>query len=116
MLSNKQIGVLGEQTVKKALINRGFVVLATNIRFGRAEFDLIVSKNSKLHVIEVKTRTSSSFGAPEEAVTDKKYHQFEKYYYQIAEEYGYEDVHYVIAAVQIDKNKNQCQIKFIKVS
>jgi putative endonuclease len=50
----------------------GLVVLARNWRCREGELDLVLTDGSTVVVCEVKTRTSTHFGLPAEAVTDDK--------------------------------------------
>src|SRR5690606_2158506 len=43
----------------------GYVILARNWRFGRAEIDLIASRDQDVVFVEVKTRQTRFFGEPE---------------------------------------------------
>ena len=75
-MTNKIIGKYGEDIAKNFLINKGFEILETNYRFSRiAEIDIIASKKDILHFVEVKTRTSTAFGAPIEAINQTKLRQ-----------------------------------------
>lgn len=65
----QQIGKLGEQLAEKHLINKGFLIIGRNYRVRGGEIDLICRIRSHYFFIEVKTRTSCSFGYPEEALT-----------------------------------------------
>ncbi len=51
---------------------RGYQVLARNWRCREGELDLVVSAGAQLVFCEVKTRSSTAFGAPVEAVTEAK--------------------------------------------
>jgi len=73
MSNNKiKLGKCGEQMAADYLKNNGYKIMAKNYRTREGEIDLICQKNSIIHFIEVKTRTSQKFGWPEEAVTDQK--------------------------------------------
>ena len=50
------------------LRQNGFVLLHHNWRHSRYEIDIVASRDSLLHFIEVKTRRSTRFGEPEESV------------------------------------------------
>ncbi len=71
-LSNQQLGFLGERIVARALHERGFDLVARNVRTRFGEVDLIVKKGRQVVFVEVKTRTSRRYGYPEEAITYKK--------------------------------------------
>jgi len=65
----KEKGVLGEQMAAQYLKDAGFEVLHTNYRFGKAEIDLIVRKESLTVFVEVKMRKTALFGTPETFVS-----------------------------------------------
>ena len=72
-MTNKTIGKYGENLAKDFLINNGFKVIETNFHYSKmAEIDIIAKKDNILHFVEVKTRTSNSFGEPLEAIDYKK--------------------------------------------
>lgn len=72
-MDNKQKGNLGEKIATEFLIKNKFKILETNFHYSKiAEIDIIAEKNNILHFVEVKTRTSSFFGSPIEAVSTKK--------------------------------------------
>ena len=65
-------GKKGEEFAAIYIANLGFQILERNWRYRRFEIDIIASRSGVLHFIEVKTRTSTTFGYPEESVTNKK--------------------------------------------
>jgi len=69
---NHKFGKRGEQRAKQYLESKGYVTVAENYRFKNAEIDLIAKKGGLLVFIEVKTRNSSDYGFPEEAVNNNK--------------------------------------------
>jgi putative endonuclease len=71
-LHNRRIGAWGENLAAKYLSMKGYEILARNIRTPAGEIDLIARKGPLLSFVEVKTRRSASFGAPEEAITAAK--------------------------------------------
>ena len=72
MGKNKDLGLEGEQLAANYLRNESWNVLEMNYRFSRSEVDLIAEKNNLLIFVEVKTRTNTSFGQPEDFVDVKK--------------------------------------------
>lgn len=65
-------GFDGEELAMTFLKNKGYTILEKNYRYKRSETDLIVEKNNWLVFVEVKTRSSTSFGYPEEFVDERK--------------------------------------------
>jgi putative endonuclease len=74
--ANRRIqGNAGEDLAAKFLESNGFTIVERNYRFERGEIDLIAEEGDELVFIEVKARNSTSFGAPEDAVTEEKQEQ-----------------------------------------
>lgn len=69
---NQKIGSWGEGVATKYLEERGYRVLARNVRTPYGEIDIIVQKDDLTIFVEVKTRTSRSLGPPEISVTPRK--------------------------------------------
>ena len=72
MNKNKELGIEGEQLAKDYLKKNGWLILEMNYRYRRSEIDLIASKNDLLIFVEVKARSTTAFGLPEQFVDDKK--------------------------------------------
>lgn len=72
MSKHNELGVKGEILALDFLEKKGFTILETNWRFGKTEIDLIARDGHTLIIVEVKTRTGSRFGFPEQAVTAEK--------------------------------------------
>ena len=74
MENKRQIfGRQGEQDAAERAIRRGYSILERNYRTPYGEIDLILrSPENEIFFAEVKARTSTYFGYPESAVTEKK--------------------------------------------
>ena len=72
MARHNHFGKTGEDLAAEYLANRGFDILHRNWRHSHYEIDIIALNLRMLHFIEVKTRSSTTFGHPEQAVTKKK--------------------------------------------
>ena len=72
MGKNKELGLQGEQLAADYLENKGFTILEMNYRHSRSEIDIIASKEDLLVFVEVKARTNTDYGLPENFVDDKK--------------------------------------------
>jgi putative endonuclease len=66
------VGTLGEQAAAASLEDLGYRILHRNYRCRGGEIDIICEYNGVLVFCEVKTRTSTQFGLPEEAITIAK--------------------------------------------
>lgn len=65
-------GELGEAIARERLELRGYVILDRNVRCRGGELDIIARHEGDLVFIEVKTRSSQSYGGGAEAVTATK--------------------------------------------
>ena len=65
-------GNTGEQLATKFLMEKGYQILEKNYRYKKAEIDIIARKDTILVFVEVKTRTHTLYGEPEEAVNQSK--------------------------------------------
>lgn len=72
MASHNKLGLIGEQQAIQFLKDLGYTVLETNYRYGRLEADILALNDGVLVIVEVKTRSNSYFGQPEEFVTQDK--------------------------------------------
>ncbi|MCB0700848.1 MAG: YraN family protein [Chitinophagales bacterium] len=90
MAKHNETGIKGEVIAKKFLQNIGYNILHTNWRWEKKEVDIIADIDGLLVFVEVKTRSSSYFGFPEDAVTEQK----QEFLKQAAEEYLYQNPQY----------------------
>lgn len=72
MAQANDLGRWGEATAASFLLGKGFKIIARNYRNWQSEIDLIVTKDEMLIFVEVKTRTGTAFGMPEEFVNATK--------------------------------------------
>ncbi len=79
----KKIGRWGEDLASRFYENKGYAILARNVYTPYGEIDLIARKASELVFVEVKTRTTMTFGFPEESISPVKM----KHMIQSAEDY-----------------------------
>ncbi len=72
MKHNQAIGKWGEQAASEYLEKNGYSILFRNWHCEYGELDIIGIKKDSLVFFEVKTRTGSQYGWPEEAITPVK--------------------------------------------
>ena len=74
MTYQKQIGNLGEKIAERFLEERGYTVLDRKFSTRYGELDLVAIEDETENVvfIEVKTRTTGTFGMPEDSITHAK--------------------------------------------
>lgn len=66
------LGKYGEELAARFLAKQGWTILERNWRCSAGELDIVASKDRVLVICEVKTRRSTRFGSPLEAVTPQK--------------------------------------------
>ena len=71
-MNRRELGALGEKLAKNFLKKKGYRIRETNFRCRDGEIDIIAERKDYLVFVEVRTRTSSNFGSPEESVTAAK--------------------------------------------
>ena len=72
MKHNQTIGKWGEQAAAEYLQQKGYEILDKNARTPFGEIDLVARLEDVTVFVEVKARTTRSFGLPEEAITPRK--------------------------------------------
>lgn len=70
--SHLELGKKGEDLACQHLEQKGYTILERNYHFEKAEVDIVAYFGFEIIFIEVKTRSSSHFGEPEEFVTESK--------------------------------------------
>ncbi len=66
------LGALGEKRAAEFLKKKGHRILETNFRCREGELDIISRDKDCLVFVEVRTRSSTDFGTPEESITRAK--------------------------------------------
>jgi putative endonuclease len=100
-------GRRGEDLAHRFLRREGFVIVARNYRLssGEAEADLIAREGEDLVIVEVKTRGSGDYGAPERAVNPEK----QRHLIRVAREYArktetpWEQVRFDVVSIVMDE-------------
>lgn len=72
MAEHNILGERGEELAKSYLEKLGYKIIVANWRERKFEIDIIAIDNNEIVFVEVKSRSTSFFGNPEEAVTQKK--------------------------------------------
>lgn len=70
--ARQELGARGEKAAAKFLRRHGYKVLLRGFRSRSGEIDIVCRHKDWLVFVEVKTRKSEQFGAPSEAVDERK--------------------------------------------
>jgi len=100
MARHNDVGKQGEALAAAYLTKQGYTILHCNWRYKNYELDIIAQKENVLHFVEVKSRSTKTFGLPEDGVTKKKFQRL----LQAADEFlfqhpQYRHVQYDILAI-----------------
>lgn len=78
-MTNISIGKNGEEIAVKYLEKKGYKILERNRRFSKVcEIDIIALDKDTLVFVEVKTRKTTVYGHPMEAITRNKYNHIKQ--------------------------------------
>ena len=72
MAAHNELGKWGEETAAAYLEEKGYKIIERDWKSGHHDLDIVAIEDYTLVIVEVKTRRSRLFGAPEEAIDYKK--------------------------------------------
>lgn len=76
---NRIIGDFGEGAVADFIQQQGGIIIDRNWRIKEGEIDIVArTREGLLAFVEVKTRTSTAYGHPLEAITTQKAHRLQR--------------------------------------
>jgi putative endonuclease len=81
--SRRDLGKWGENEAVKFLLDKAYTIIDRNFRSSYGEIDIIAQKKGIIVFVEVKTRSSLTYGWPEDSISPAK----ELKLIQTAEEY-----------------------------
>ncbi len=112
--SLRQQGADGEALAVRFLERNGMKILERNYRYQRGEIDVIANDGGEVVFVEVKTRRSTAYGEPEEAVTPRKQEQLRALAEAYLTERGIEDTPCRFDVVAILRQRDTTTIKHVK--
>jgi putative endonuclease len=110
------IGRLGETLAFEYLVRQRYVIVERNYRKQCGEVDIIARDGETLVFVEVKTRQSTAFGTPFEAVDARKQRQLSR----IAQEYiqsrrlGEAPARFDVIAVRLNRDNQPATFDHLK--
>lgn len=78
MRGNRQVGMYGENLAANYLLLNGYDIVDRNFRTRAGEIDLVSKRDNVYTFTEVKTRRSTHYGSPEEAVDQQKWERIQE--------------------------------------
>jgi putative endonuclease len=115
-MKTRATGQLGEKLAQDFLKGRGYQIVETNYRIPDGEIDIIVSKDGVLVFVEVRAKTSRTFGTPEESVTSRKKQKLVKVAQDYVQRHDIQESSWRIdfIAVELDSHGNPLRIEQIE--
>lgn len=115
MNQRQRLGHQGEELAAHYLRSLGYRILEQRYRTAQGEIDIIASRQSTLAFIEVKTRSSTAYGWPAEAVTYQKQRKIRQVALAFMQEgnHKYKDIRFDVISILIDLH-GQPQIEYIE--
>jgi len=110
----KELGKKGEELALRFLKKKGYRIIEKNYVCKMGEMDIIAKEKDILAFIEVKTRTSTTFGPPQLAVNPKKQSQMSKVALNFLKEKKLEDTKARFDVVAILLGLKGAEIELIK--
>lgn len=114
-MNKRVIGDGNEDIACKYLISQGLRIIGRNFRCRQGEIDIIAKDKEYLCFMEVKYRSNSDFGQPEEAVNIRKQRKISKVskFYLYSKNLSFDTpIRYDVIAVYV--NEGITTIKWIK--
>jgi putative endonuclease len=105
-MNKQETGKIGEKLAVGFLKKRKFRVVATNYRCRTGEIDIIAENKKSLIFIEVRTKTSSEYGSPEESITAYKKNKLITTALTYLDEQQQTDVFWRIDFIAVDLDEN----------
>jgi putative endonuclease len=103
--STHELGKRFEEAAARDLAQRGWDILARNVRFQRREIDLVIRKGRVVAFVEVKGRRGPGYGHPLEAITWRKRREIEAVAHWWVERFGEPGLTYRFDAVSVEPGK-----------
>ncbi len=85
---NKKLGDLGEDLAAKFLVRKGYEILAKKYRSKFGELDIVARDRGTLVFVEVRSRSRSEYGLPQETINNAKKERLRKAAIAFQSRYG----------------------------
>lgn len=110
MLYKKSLGQYGEQIALAYYQKLGYKLIIQNYFSRWGELDLVLIKNKKILIVEVKTRATNYFSWPEENINKKKINNIFKTYQILSAKQNLPEF-FELEALIIEINNQQAKIR-----
>jgi putative endonuclease len=112
--ARQQLGARGERLATEALAQAGYRIIQPDARLPSGQIDIVAEEGDDLVFIEVKTRRSTNFGIPAEAVNAPKQRHLVAAALEYLAAHGWPDRPWRIDVVSILLTSGPPQIEIIR--
>lgn len=102
MSKRSEVGAWGEAIAARYLAEQGYIVRDRNWRHGHGELDIVAERDDVIVFVEVRTRRSDAFGAPQESITARKRATLIATAQAYLDQHGLQDRHWQIDVIALD--------------
>ncbi|MBE3580690.1 MAG: YraN family protein [Thermoanaerobacteraceae bacterium] len=112
----KRIGREGEEAAAAFLQARGYSLRERNFHCPLGELDIVAEEGGEIVFVEVRTRSSSSMGTPQESVDRRKQHRLRRLaaYYLQQKGLGGRPCRFDVVAVWVDRRGEVQKIELVR--
>ncbi len=89
--TSKTLGEAGEENAERFLKKRRYRILCRNYRCAFGEIDIVAQQGRVIAFVEVKTRRSAAYGAPQDAVLPHKQRKISRVAQEFIQRHRLED-------------------------
>jgi len=115
-MMRRRHGQIGEAVAAACLGDKGYQIIERNYRCSLGEVDIIARDGRELVFIEVRTRSSSTFGTPQESIDKRKQLRMRRLAAYYLSRYGLErrPCRFDVVAIQLDRQEKVKRIEHIQ--
>ncbi len=115
-MRRRETGILGEKLAQDFLKQRGYQIVETNYRCPEGEIDIVARQGDCLVFVEVRAKTGSQFGSPEESITPAKMAKMRATaaYYQQAHDCSLPSWRIDVVAVELNHRREVVRLEHIE--
>ena len=112
-MNRRELGQRGEDLACRVLKKKGYRIIDRNVRLPGGELDVIARFKKTLVFVEVKTRTSTAFGAPQEAVDRRKQERLTRLAWTWLKQEGLEDspARFDVVSILVNQDGDRARVE-----
>jgi putative endonuclease len=110
----QKFGKMGEALAVKHLKKQGYEIVCVNYKTRLGEIDIIAKDKDTIVFVEVKSRSSSAYGSPKDAVTPDKQQRISKTALHYLKSTAQMNARARFDVVAVCSSNGKCEVEIIK--